>query len=71
MERHEYVNGYGALLKESYAAIHDADRRAKVVFAGLTNFSWEALDELYEKSDIKGHFDVAALHRTPPRPHAW
>ena len=58
----EYINGYSALLKASHKAVHDADPKAKVVIAGLTNFSWEALDDFYEKGGIKGHFDVAALH---------
>lgn len=58
----DWEQGYGELLKASYAALKQADPGSRVVLAGATNFAWDALESLYAKGDIKGLFDVAALH---------
>jgi hypothetical protein len=58
----DYAPGYGKLLRASYKAIKAADPGATVVLGGLSNFSWQYLDHLYEKGRIKGAFDVAAMH---------
>jgi hypothetical protein len=58
----DWQQGYGELLKGSYAALKQADPGSRVVLAGATNFAWDALDSLYAKGDVKGSFDVAALH---------
>src|SRR5205807_7305165 len=39
-----------------------ADGGAKVVLAGLPNFSWVQLNQLYKVSGFSKWFDVAALH---------
>jgi hypothetical protein len=57
-----WQEGYGELLRASYAALKEADPGSRVVLAGATNFAWDALDSLYEKGDVKGRFDIAALH---------
>jgi hypothetical protein len=53
---------YGRLLAAAYPAIKQADPGSKVVLAGATNFAWDALESLYDKGNIKGKFDIAALH---------
>jgi hypothetical protein len=52
-----YVN----LLRPASAAVRAADPTAQVVSAGLTNKSWQDLDELYE-AGARGLFDAAAIH---------
>jgi polysaccharide biosynthesis protein PslG len=64
----DWAEGYGKLVRTSYKAIKNADPGAKVVLAGLTNRSWSALERLYEKGDIHGAFDIAALHPFTPKP---
>jgi hypothetical protein len=61
---------YGALLARSYAALHRADPGATVVMAGLTNYSWVSLRELYRRGHVRGHLDAVALNpytREPDR----
>lgn len=53
---------YGALVRAADAALAAADPGARLVLAGLTNFSWRELRSLYDQGDVKGHFDVAALN---------
>jgi hypothetical protein len=57
-----WEQGYGRLLRAARAALKAADPGCKVVLAGATNFAWDVLDSLYAKGEIKGQFDVAALH---------
>jgi hypothetical protein len=52
---------YATLLRAAYRAVHGADAGAKVVMAGLANFSWRDLSRAYE-AGVKGSFDVAAVH---------
>lgn len=58
----DWEKGYGELLRASHDALKQADGGATVVLAGATNAAWDALDSLYSKGDIKGEFDVAAMH---------
>lgn len=60
-ERQPAQRYYPPVLKAAYRAIKAADRRAKVVLAGIHNVSWETLARLY-KGGIKGNFDAAAFH---------
>ncbi len=53
---------YGALVRVADGVLADADPRARLVLAGLTNFSWRELRTLYERGGVRGHFDVAALN---------
>jgi hypothetical protein len=57
----EYLRGYSALLRDSYRTIKRIDRRTRVVLAGLTNDSWRALEELYDRGDSGGNFDAVGL----------
>jgi hypothetical protein len=56
-----YAPSYVKLLKVAARAIRTADPKAKVVLAGLPNYSWEALKEMYD-AGARGHFDIVALH---------
>ena len=58
----DYAEGYGKLLRASHAAVKAADPGARVVLAGATNLSWEAIAALYKKGGIRGNFDVVAVH---------
>jgi Glycosyl hydrolase catalytic core len=58
----DWEQGYGALLRAAHDALKQADPGCTIVLAGATNFAWDALDSLYKKGNIKGEFDVAALH---------
>jgi hypothetical protein len=52
---------YVRLLRAASPAIHAADPQARVVAAGLTNRSWEDLDEVYRAGGGPS-FDAAAIH---------
>jgi hypothetical protein len=56
-----YYSRYVALLRAAHAAIKSADPSAKVVLAGLANYSWFELDHLYAHGAGK-LFDVVAVH---------
>jgi hypothetical protein len=58
----DWETGYGQLLHAAHDALKQADPGCTVVLAGATNFAWDALEALYAKGNIKGQFDVAALH---------
>jgi hypothetical protein len=58
----DWEQGYGRLLASAHATLKQADPGCTVVLAAATNFAWDALDALYAKGGIRGHFDVAALH---------
>jgi hypothetical protein len=58
----DWETSYGKLLNAAYPALKKADPGCTVVLAGATNFAWDALESLYDKGNIKGKFDVAALH---------
>ena len=64
----DYAPGYGQLLRGAYRTVKANDRGATVVLAGISNFSWETLDHLYEKGKIRGAFDVAAIHPYTSKP---
>ncbi len=57
-----YAKSYVALLKAAHAAIKGADPGAKVVLAGLPNFSWVALDRIYKVRGARSLFDLVAVH---------
>lgn len=59
--RGAWADGYVRLLRAGHAAVKAADPGAKVVLAGLPNYSWMALMALYQRG-ARGSFDVVALH---------
>jgi hypothetical protein len=58
---------YARLLRAAYRAVHGADGGARVVMAGLANFSWRDLSRAY-RAGVRGSFDVAAVHPFSGRP---
>lgn len=56
-----WVPGYAALLKASYAALHAADKRTTVIMAGLSNYPWNYLADIY-KAGAKNSFDAVAVN---------
>lgn len=63
----DWARGYVRVLKAADRALGDADPKALVVLAGLTNSSPGHLRELYQ-AGAGGHFDVAAIHPYTRRP---
>jgi hypothetical protein len=62
-----FAKPYVRLLRAARRAIKSADPGATVVMAGLANFSWKAMRQLY-KAHVRGAFDVAAVHPFSGRP---
>lgn len=62
-----WSRSYVDALRHFQRAVKEADPAAKVVLAGLTNASWLSLERLY-RDDVKGLFDVAAIHPYTKRP---
>jgi len=56
-----WQRAYGALVRAAHRAARRADRRARIVLAGMTGASWDALASLYRQGHVRGAFDVAAL----------
>ena len=57
-----YYARYISLLRAAHDAIKGADPTAKVVLAGLPNFSWIELARLYSYKGAKNLFDAVAVH---------
>lgn len=57
-----FAPGYGRLLKSAYFSIKGADPGAKVVLAGLADFSWQYLQQIYDQPGAGKAFDVVAIH---------
>ncbi len=57
-----YYSRYVALLRAAHAAIKAADPAAKVVLAGLPNYSWIELARIYKFRGARKLFDVVAVH---------
>jgi hypothetical protein len=63
-----FAPGYVKLLTAAHAAIKAADPGAKVVLAGLAEFSWQYLEQIYRVAAAKGQFDVVAIHPYTAQP---
>jgi hypothetical protein len=57
-----FVSGYVALLAAAHAAIKAADPGARVVLAGMPNYSWRSLQQIYAVPGAARLFDVVAVH---------
>jgi len=57
-----YYARYLALLRAAHAAIKAADPTAKVVLAGLPNYSWFELARIYGFRGARKLFDAVAVH---------
>jgi hypothetical protein len=56
-----FERSYVALLKTTHKAMKAADHGAKLIAAGLPNFSWQYLATMY-KLHARGSFDAVAAH---------
>jgi hypothetical protein len=58
-----FQKSYAALLRAARNAVKAVDPRAKIVLAGLPNYSWKQLAKLYKTvPGISKLFDIVALH---------
>jgi hypothetical protein len=57
-----FAPSYVKLLAAAHAAIKAADPGAKVVLAGLANYSWQYLAGIYRVPGARRLFDVVAIH---------
>jgi hypothetical protein len=56
-----FARGYVKMLRATRAALRGADPRARLILAGLTNDSWNALVKIY-KAGGRRYFDAVAIH---------
>jgi hypothetical protein len=56
-----FARSYVRLLRAAHAAAKSADPDVKIVLAGLPDFSWNALSQLY-RAGARRLFDVVAVH---------
>jgi hypothetical protein len=57
-----FASSYVALLAAAHAAIKQADPGARVVLAGMPNYSWLSLRQIYAVPGASRLFDVVAVH---------
>ena len=57
-----FASRYVALLRAARKAIRSADRHALIVLAGLANYSWTALRQIYHVHGARSLFDIVGLH---------
>ena len=57
-----FARSYVALLRVAHAAIKGADPGAKVVLAGMSNYSWDYLAGIYNVQGARSLFDVVGVH---------
>lgn len=57
-----FASSYVALLAAAHAAIKLADPGARVVLAGMPNYSWRSLRQIYAIPGAARLFDVVAVH---------
>jgi hypothetical protein len=53
--------GYVRLLRAARKSLKAVDPKAKIVLAGMTNYSWRSLRSIYSAGG-RGQFDLAAIH---------
>lgn len=63
-----FAPSYVKLLAAARAALKSADPGAKVVLAGLANYSWRYLAKIYRVPDAKRLFDIVAIHPYTAQP---
>lgn len=63
-----FAPSYVKLLAAAHAALKAADPGAKVVLAGLADYSWRYLDEIYRVPGARRLFDVVAIHPYTAQP---
>ncbi len=63
-----FAPGYVKLLAVSRAALRAADPGAKLVLAGLADFSWQYLEQIYRVPGASRLFDIVAIHPYTAQP---
>ncbi len=63
-----FAETYVALLKAAHTAIRRVDPGAQIVLAGLSNYSWTYLDQIYQVPGARSAFEVAAIHPYTAQP---
>ena len=63
-----FASSYVKLLAAAHAAVKAADPGAKVVLAGLANYSWRYLANIYRVPGAKQLFDIVAIHPYTAQP---
>jgi hypothetical protein len=64
-----FAPSYVRLLAAAHAAVKSADPGAKVVLAGLANYSWRYLADIYRVPGARRLFDIVAIHPYTAQPH--
>lgn len=59
---HPWAHSYVAMLHAAHDAVKAADPSAKIVLAGLPNFSWQYLASIYAIRGARTLFDIVAIH---------
>ena len=57
-----FADSYVALVHAAHDAIKQIDPGAKIVLAGMPNFVWDYVSQIYDVSGSKQFFDVVAVH---------
>jgi hypothetical protein len=57
-----FQRSYVALLRAAHAAVKSADPGAKVILAGVANFAWTTLAQIYAIRGASRYFDVVDIH---------
>jgi Glycosyl hydrolase catalytic core len=65
--RQPFARSYVRLLRTARAALRRADRRSRLILAGLPNLSWTALRTIY-KAGGRRTFDAVAIHPYTGKP---
>ena len=63
-----FAPAYVRLLAAAHTAIKAADPSAQVVLAGLADFSWQYLAQIYRVPGARAAFDIVALHPYTAQP---
>ncbi len=63
-----FAKTYVPLLKAAAAAIRRADPSARIVLAGMPNYSWKALETIYRIPGARSAFDIVAVHPYTAKP---
>jgi hypothetical protein len=63
-----FATSYVHLLAAAHRAIKTADPGAQVVLAGLPQFSWVYMAQIYAVRGARDQFDIAAVHPYTARP---
>jgi hypothetical protein len=63
-----FAPSYVKLVRAAHAAIKQADPGAKVVLAGMPDFAWEYLAQIYAVKGARTDFDVVAVHPYTQQP---